>query len=66
MLSQFAQERGLKTLDIFREAYKKERGYIFGLEGPDVLHALWKKNNLSVPIYVLRYVRHQLEKEPPK
>lgn len=62
-IQQFCEERGITTKELFQLAYKTERGFIYAIEPPDKLHALWVRNNCVVPLYVMRYVKHTLEKE---
>lgn len=59
----FCEQRGMTTEELFVKAYEAERGFIFGLESPKQLHALWKKNNCVAPLYVYRFIKRTLDKE---
>lgn len=62
-IQQFCEEHNMTTRELFHEAYKKENGKIFALEGPEKLHSIWLRQNSVIPIYVLRYIKHKLEQE---
>lgn len=51
-----AAARGMTTEQMFEVAYAKERGYVYGLSPPKVLHSQWKKGCCSVPLYVTHYL----------
>lgn len=60
---QFCAERGIPSRKLFEEAYKQERGFIFGLVGWEAIHDLWSKGWCDVPPYVKAYMRHQVERK---
>lgn len=56
--------RGLTTLQLFEEAYAKERGFIYGLKPVAALHASWETGWCCTPIYVQRYLERPHVQEP--
>ena len=61
-VQEFAKSRGMSVERVFKNAHAMY-GSIYGLDSPANMYKLWSTGWCTLPIFVRRYIRNEVQRE---